>query len=80
MCKRHREELYDLKKDPHQVSNIAANPEYAEARAALEKRLLDELRTTGDPRVIDGGKFFETPPMAGPILNGKAPKKTNLTK
>jgi len=72
--KRPREELYDLKKDPHQTRNLAANPEYAEARAALEKRLMDELKTTGDPRVVDGGKFFETPPMAGPLLQGNAPK------
>lgn len=75
--KRPREELYDLKKDPHQVLNLAANPEYAEARASLEKRLLYELRTTGDPRVIDNGKFYETPPMAGPLLKNKASKPKN---
>ena len=26
-----------------------------------------ELTRTGDPRLIDDGKFFETPPMAGPV-------------
>lgn len=72
--KRPREELYDLKKDPNQVRNLAANPEYAEARAALEKRLMGELRNTGDPRVIDDGKFFETAPMAGPLGKENAPK------
>ena len=28
---------------------------------------MDELKRTGDPRVVDDGKFFETPPMAGPV-------------
>ena len=36
-------------------------------KAALEKELLAELTRTGDPRMIDDGKFFETPPMAGPL-------------
>ncbi len=71
--KRPREELYDLKKDPNQVRNLATNPEYAETRAALEKRLMDELRSTGDPRVMDDGKFFETPPMAGPLAKANSP-------
>jgi hypothetical protein len=26
-----------------------------------------ELERSGDPRLVDNGKFFETPPMAGPI-------------
>jgi len=64
--KRPREELYDLRADPHQVRNIAAEPRYAEARARLEKRLLGEMKRTGDPRLIEDGRFFETPPMAGP--------------
>jgi N-sulfoglucosamine sulfohydrolase len=76
--KRPREELYDLKSDPHQVKNVAADPKYAAARAELEGRLLAELKRTGDPRLIDDGKFFETPPMAGPVpdeaLGGKKKK------
>ena len=40
---------------------------------ARRQRTLDEalpcwgLERTGDPRLIDGGRFFETPPMAGPL-------------
>ena len=64
--KRPREELYDLKPDPHQVKNVAEDPAYARQRAALEHQLFEELRRTGDPRLIDEGKFFETPPMSGP--------------
>ncbi len=65
--KRPREELFDLKKDPHQMRNVADDPAYTEIADALRERLMAELTQTGDPRVIDGGKFFETPPMAGPI-------------
>ncbi|HUE70704.1 MAG TPA: sulfatase [Pirellulaceae bacterium] len=65
--KRPREELYELKSDPHQTKNVAADPAYARQRAALEKQLLDELKRTGDPRLIDDGRFFETPPMSGPV-------------
>ncbi len=64
--KRPREELYDLQADPRQINNLAANPKYQEMRAQLEARLLGELRETGDPRMVEDGKFFETPPLAGP--------------
>lgn len=63
---RPREELYDLKTDPDQMHNVAQDPAYMSIRADLERRLLDELRSTNDPRMIDDGKFFETPPMSGP--------------
>lgn len=63
---RPREELYDLRVDPHQIRNVAGDPEYASRRTELEGRLLRELSRTGDPRMIDGGRYFETPPLAGP--------------
>jgi arylsulfatase A-like enzyme len=65
--KRPKYELYDLKKDPHETTNLADDPAYAEVKESLEKELLAELTRTGDPRLIDDGKFFETPPMAGPL-------------
>mgnify|MGYP005842835001 CR=1 FL=1 len=67
--KRPREELYDLKKDPHQVHNVAADPAYAAVRAELERRLMEELKRTGDPRLVDDGRYYETPPLAGPLPN-----------
>lgn len=70
--KRPREELYDLKADPHQVTNVAADPKYQQVRAQLEARLLAELRATRDPRMIDDGEFFETPPLAGPPAGNRA--------
>lgn len=65
--KRPREELYLLASDPHQLRNVAGYPAHEEVRAALHARLMDELKRTGDPRVTDGGAYFENPPLAGPI-------------
>ena len=65
--KRPREELFDLQKDPDQMTNLAADPVYAKVVEALRGQLMAELERTGDPRLIDNGKFFETPPMAGPV-------------
>ena len=66
-AKRPREELYDLRTDPHQMTNVAGDSRYASVRQELERRLLNELTKTGDPRMIDDGRFFETPPMSGPL-------------
>jgi len=65
--KRPREELYDLRTDPHQVHNVAGDPQYETERRRLNEQLLAELNRTGDPRLVDDGAFFETPPMAGPL-------------
>jgi N-sulfoglucosamine sulfohydrolase len=64
-----------LKADPHEVKNVATDPGYARVRADLERLLLAELKRTGDPRLIDDGKFFETPPMAGPVADEQTPAK-----
>ncbi len=65
--KRPHEELFDLRKDPHQMHNVAHDPAYAKVLNDLRSRLMNELTHSGDPRVIEDGKFFETPPMAGPL-------------
>ena len=73
--KRPREELYDLKKDPNQTTNQATDPAYADIKAKLEKRLLNELVTTGDPRMVNDGEFYETPPMSGPVVDEAQPNR-----
>ncbi len=75
--RRPREELYDLAKDPQQTRNVAAEVEYQEIRAKLEKRLLATLQETGDPRVINEGQYFETPPLAGPVEEPKNAARRN---
>lgn len=73
--KRPREELFDLKKDPHQMHNVATDPAYAKTVADLRERLLNELHRSGDPRVVEDGKYFETPPLAGPLPADVTPPK-----
>lgn len=65
--RRPREELFDLQADPHQMHNVAGDAKYADVRKSLEAKLLAELERTGDPRIVDDGKFFESPPLAGPL-------------
>ncbi|MBL9124835.1 MAG: sulfatase [Planctomycetaceae bacterium] len=62
---RPREELYVLATDPHQMRNVAADPQYAAVRERLEEQLLSELKRTGDGRVTGDGQTFERPPFAG---------------
>lgn len=63
---RPRFELYDLKKDPHESANVAGDPEYAAVLKKMEAELMAELEATGDPRLINDGEFYETPPMSAP--------------
>ena len=65
--KRPQIELYDLNADPDEMENLADDPALALLRSSLEDRLLAELRRTNDPRLIDDGRFYETPPLAGPL-------------
>ena len=51
-AKRPAEELYDVEKDPHQLDNVAGDPDYAEARRELAEQLTQYLRRTGDPREL----------------------------
>lgn len=57
--KRPRLELYDLQNDPDQLNNVALSPEYSTVVKSFEEKLMSELETTGDPRLIDDGRFFE---------------------
>jgi len=69
--KRPAEELYDLKKDPDQLHNVADDPAYANRRKQLAARLTAELRDTADPRILGNGDAFD----AYPYYGGRQPKK-----
>jgi uncharacterized sulfatase len=73
--KRPGEELYDLRKDPHQIHNVAAEPEYAAARKRLSARLMGVLRRTRDPRVTGDGTTFDKPPFSDPVPRGKKKRR-----
>jgi len=66
-AKRPAEELYDLAKDPDQLHNVAGEAAYADARADLARRLMDELKATGDPRALGKGDVFATYPYYGSV-------------
>jgi arylsulfatase A-like enzyme len=65
--KRPDEELYHISQDPHEVKNLADDPNYTAIRDQLRERLMNELKRTQDPRLEKDGAFFETAPMAGPL-------------
>lgn len=65
-AKRPAEELYDLRNDPDQLNNVAAEPKYADVKAKLAQQLQDVLVATKDPRVIGGAEeIFEAHPYLG---------------
>ncbi|MBN1442984.1 MAG: sulfatase [Planctomycetes bacterium] len=77
-AKRPAEELYDLRSDPDQLRSVAGQAEYAGIQRELSHRLEEQLRATGDPRVVGGGEMFDEQPYAGgaPKLPGwEAQKK-----
>jgi hypothetical protein len=64
---RPEEELYAISNDPYEIHNVAQDPKFATIRDQMRERLMAELTKTKDPRVENGGAFFETAPMAGPL-------------
>jgi N-sulfoglucosamine sulfohydrolase len=64
-AKRPAEELYDLRADPGQMTNVAAEEEYAFVRVQLAAMLLAKLQSTGDPRVVGGAERLEAYPYYG---------------
>ena len=63
-AKRPGEELYDLRKDPEQMRNVAADPAYAAEKATLAAQLMKTLTNAGDPRVTGDGQTFDRPPFS----------------
>ncbi len=57
--KRPGEELYDLRRDPWQMDNLAGDPKYARERRRLAADLTHELKRTADPRASGEGDAFD---------------------
>lgn len=57
-------ELYDIKKDPEQINNVAGELEYAQVQEQLAKQMTDYLVATEDPRETgepfdwDGANYY----------------------
>jgi uncharacterized sulfatase len=77
--KRPSEELYDLRQDPDQTKNLAADPALASVKQELADRLLKILRDARDPRVTGDGGTFDRPPYSSqpepPKAKAAKPKK-----
>ncbi len=75
--KRPAEELYDLRRDPDQIHNLAAEAAQAETRQQLADRLMNVLRATHDPRLDD---TFDHPPYVETNPGPRAPRKRQIEK
>lgn len=53
--KRPAEELYDLRKDPYNLTNLANQASYASIKNDLNAKLLEWMKREKDPRVNGGG-------------------------
>jgi arylsulfatase A-like enzyme len=81
-AKRPADELYDLKKDPDQLKNVAGDEAYADQLKKISDQLTAELIAAGDPRHVDGLRFdFDAEPYGGGAPKHPdatpAPKKKN---
>jgi N-sulfoglucosamine sulfohydrolase len=63
-AKRPAEELYDLRNDPDQQTNLAGQAGHEPTLVSLRNRLLSNLRATRDPRVGPAPCAFDLPPYA----------------
>lgn len=82
--KRPEEELFDLRTDPHQLTNVAHGAEYAAIRQDLRTRVEQWMRNTADPRVDANHDAWDRYPYFGgavvdqngqPLPKGKGAKR-----
>ncbi|HEW79433.1 MAG TPA: heparan N-sulfatase [Phycisphaerales bacterium] len=78
--KRPAEELYDLRKDPAQLHNVAGQAGYAEVKSELAAALMAELTATKDPRVLGKGDVLDKYPYYGRNRSKRILRKPNQTK
>jgi uncharacterized sulfatase len=73
-AKRPEEELYDLRRDPSCMENLAPSNEHGDACRQLRDRLMKLLTEQGDPRIAGSDVFDSYPRVSGmrPELGGFA--------
>jgi N-sulfoglucosamine sulfohydrolase len=65
--KRSAEELYDLRRDPDCITNLATDPQYTELLSRLRTRMEAELTAQEDPRMLGNGDIFDQYPYSGEV-------------
>jgi len=66
--KRAEYELFDIQEDPFCIKNLCGNSEYSAIETEMKEELLEELKRSGDPRVVGPDKeIFETYIRYSPI-------------
>lgn len=77
-----QEELYDLNRDPQQLTNLANSPEYSRTRDLLRRKLTAELIRSNDPRARVQGyrnrSLVGWPMRISRELRDSKPEKTAL--
>ncbi|HYG76451.1 MAG TPA: sulfatase [Planctomycetota bacterium] len=63
--KRPEEELFDLRKDPAQIFNVANDTQYAETKKKLRSALDKWMNSTQDPRTDPANDVFDSYPYSG---------------
>lgn len=69
-AKRPAEELYDLRPDPDQVTNVAGLSKYDPVRRKLAARVDEWMKATSDPRTAPTD-FWDRVPYIGPKFMGR---------
>lgn len=57
--KRGENELYDIKKDPFCINNLATDANYSKVMARMNKAMTNQLIKEGDPRIVGNGDIFD---------------------
>ena len=65
VAKRPAEELFDVRKDPGQLTNVAGDPAYTAVRDRLKKELDGWQQTTADPRATEDDDRWDRYPYYG---------------
>lgn len=67
--KRPSEELYNIRKDPACLKNLASDQAFQRVKTELKKILESDLKAQGDPRMTGKGDVFDSYPRFGAMRN-----------
>ncbi|MFK8111635.1 MAG: sulfatase-like hydrolase/transferase [Rubripirellula sp.] len=68
------EALYDLEQDPHEVNNLAADPQYKDTLIKMRNRLIKQLKDMPDLSFVPEALLMDAP-MKNPVQFGQQSKQ-----